>query len=381
MNDQLFRHWILVIFFFLGISFPFLNEAFQWIDDVENTENRKPAEKPIMDIQRLDDFPPKYDKFYTDTFTFRQRLIQYFTALNLSVFHKSPVPDQVVIGNNGWLFMAGNEVDAYRVKNKFTKEELEEIRLELMYRKTYLKERNCEFYFALAPVKANIYPEEMPAGLFKLNQQSMGEQLNEYLKKHSSVNVVDLFTVLRENKKHGLMYFKLDNHWNQKGAFFAANELFHQISKNVSSIKPLGYQNFSISNKIIQQGNIASMLSNTHLFSDSSLELSPLHGFLSKAVPPKGYPCVENFPYCWEYELNREIEGSKKPKVLLICDSFGGHIFPFISENFSRSVKIFDAWQYKLNEVIVKAEKPDVVILIALESNIRGMLKYQSRVP
>ena len=91
-----------------------------------------------------------------------------------------------------------------------------------------------------------------------------------------------------------------------------------------------------------------------------------------------GYPVVKGFPYPWEFEMVRERKDTTMPKLLLISDSFAGNLFPYISEPFSRSVKIFDSWQYKLNEEIVIAEKPDVVVLIVQESNIRNMLKYLS---
>lgn len=120
------------------------------------------------------------------------------------------------------------------------------------------------------------------------------------------------------------------------------------------------------------------MISNTGRFKDIAYELEPLNGFVAKAVKSKGYPIIPGFPYPWEYELEMEIPGSSQPRILVITDSYGGNIFPFIAEGFSRSVKIFDAWQFKLNEEIVESEKPDVVLVIALESNLRGLLKHGS---
>jgi hypothetical protein len=107
--------------------------------------------------------------------------------------------------------------------------------------------------------------------------------------------------------------------------------------------------------------------------------LVPKKGFVSSEVPKTGYPIIPGFPYPYAYEADREIPGSKQPRILIISDSFGEAIFPFISERFSRSVKIFDAWQFKLNEDIVANEKPDVVLVVVLESNLRNMLKHQSR--
>lgn len=379
MAHKKFRNIIVIVIFISLISIPFLNGKLSIIKDIENTENRKPAERPDFDINHLDGFPSKYDKYYSDNFTFRQRLIKYYNQLNLVVFKKSPVPDQVIIGNNGWIFSAGSEVDSYRGKNRFELSEMEEIRLELEYRKKYLEERGCEFYFIVAPVKQNIYPEEMPVNLFRLNKQSWGEQLIEYLNEKSDVKTIDIYNTLRQSKQYGLVYYKLDNHWNKKGAFFAANEVLRQISKDIPAVDVLSYSDFIVTDSISHSGNIASMLSNTQLFADSIFELTPKNGFKSSDYQKVGYAVVPGFPYPWEYEFVREIPNSDKPKILIISDSFGVNIYPFISESFSRSVKIFDSWQYKLNEDIVNAEKPDVELLIVLESNIRNMLGFQSR--
>ena len=54
-------------------------------------------------------------------------------------------------------------------------------------------------------------------------------------------------------------------------------------------------------------------------------------------------------------------------------------LYPLLSEEFSRTVRIFDAWQYKLNEDIIEKEKPDIVILLALEANLRNLLSSASR--
>ncbi len=371
---------ILVSIVFIGlISFPLINGRLGLIKDIENTENRQPAPKPAFNINHLDDYPPKYDSYYADNFNLRQRLIKQFNTLNLVVFKKSPIPDQVVIGNDNWVFMGGNEIDTYRGKHRLETSELEAFKLELEYRKKYLNDKGCKFYFLVAPVKANIYSEHIPTSIFRLNKQSWGEQLIEYLDKHSEVKPINVYNTLRQSKGYGLMYYKLDNHWNKKGAFFAAKEVLNRIGKDIPDIATLSYSNYIVWDTLTRGGNITSMLSNTELFTDTTFELIPKEGFKSLASEKVGYPIVKGFPYPWEYEFVREIPNSDKPKILIISDSFGGNIFPFISESFSRSVKIFDSWQYKLNEDIVNAEKPDVVLLIVLESNLRSLLEHQSR--
>lgn len=379
MANTQFRNILISVFFIGFISFPFLNHKLNIIADTENTEKRQPTAKPAFDVNRLDEYFLQFEKYYSDNFTFRQRLIKYFNQLNLVVFKKSPIPDQVIIGNEGWLFSGGNEIDSYKGKHRFELFEMEEIRLELEYRKKYLAEKGCKFYFLVAPVKHIIYPELVPKSFHRLYKQSWGQQLIEYLKKTSSVKPINVYNTLLQSKEFGNMYFKLDNHWNKKGAFFAANEVLKRMNIDNKEVHALLYEDFIVTDSISHKGNLTEMLSNTQLFTDSIFELSPRSGFKSTLSKSVGYKVVPGFPYPWEYEIVSEIPQSKKPKILIISDSYGGNIYPYISESFSRSVKIFDSWQYKLNEEIVQQEKPDVVLLIVLESNIRNILKYQSR--
>lgn len=373
-----FRAGLLAAIFVIIIFFPLLNKSLALVKDSENTENRAPAEMPELNISYLDGFPKKYDKYYSDNFSLRQLLIKSYNYLNLLVFKKSPVPE-VIIGNNGWLYLGGIENDIYTGKNPLTQTELEEFRLELEYRKRYLEQKGIKFYVLIAPVKATIYPEYMAMNSFRKRTLSWGEQLHAYLKTNSNLNVPDVVTTLESKKNIGNLYSKIDNHWNARGAFYIANHTLSNIASQLPGVDTLQINHFYSERSVTTHGNISGMLSNCTFFNDTSVHLTPVGGFKSVKGIKTGYPVTPNFPYVNEYEEVRLNKDSSKPRLLIISDSFGGAIFPYLAESFSKTTKIFDGWQYKLNEEIIEKEKPDVVILIMLESNMRNLLKYQSR--
>jgi alginate O-acetyltransferase complex protein AlgJ len=381
MINNKYRIGFLVAVFFAVIAFPVLNDEFGFVKDIESTENRKMAEKPKMDFTHLDPYPVKYEKYYNDNFSVRSLMVKYFNEFNIELFGKSPLPDKVVIGRDNWLFMAEKELDSYQGLNRFKEEELEAFKKEFDYRIDYLEERNIKFYFMAAPIKANIYSEHMPSTIFQVKKQSWGEQLNEYLENNSKCKPIDVYDVLRANKDKEMVYFKLDNHWNQLGAFYCALEFFKRLKADFPETNLPSLEGYTITKTEITNGNIVSMLSNIGGYSDISIKLEPATGFKAKDVKAAGYPVIPGFPYPGEYEIDKEVPGSSLPRIVIIADSYGKNIFPFLAENFSRSVKIFDAWQYKLNEDIVNAEKPDVVLVIALESNLRSLLKYSTTNP
>ena len=129
----------------------------------------------------------------------------------------------------------------------------------------------------------------------------------------------------------------------------------------------------------VNGGDLSTMFGNIDLFKDQNFSVIPKLGFKAKAGKKFGYLPVEGFAYPESHETVNEIKDSNLPKIVVISDSFGGIMFPFLSESFSKTVKIFDSWQYKLNEEVIKNEKPDVVLLIVWEPHLRSILDFQSR--
>lgn len=377
MRQQSFRTYLLIVVFLAIIAFPLVNSYTGLVSDIPSFENRAMAPRPDPDIKRLDPFPVKYDKFYNDHFNLRNRLIRCFNIYNVMAYRKSPVPS-VVIGANNWLYLAGDEMDSYMGRNRLSLQELQSIQHELEYRQAYLAEQGIRFYFMAVPCKASIHTENIGYEYFRMSEDSWGEQLNTYLQKNSSLKPIDVFDSLRRYKKGQHLFYKLDNHWNDLGAFYTANEVFKRMRADFPGIELLDLNDFELDHSEVPAGNLEKMLGNLGLFSESVFELHPRKGFKAQDGELAYHPPVEGFAYPWEYELVREIKDSLKPRLLIISDSFGKNIFPFLAENFSKTVKIFDSWQYKLNEDIVAYEQPDAVLLMINEPILRSLLDHQS---
>lgn len=371
IHFPILRITLIITVFVSIVSFPLINSKVQIFSDIENTENRKAADKPTFEPSRADQFPEAYDQYYNDQFPLRQRIVKTYNWLVFNAFNQSPLPNKVTLGQDGWLFMAGTEYECFDGSNNLTNKELVRIKKELEYRKQYHEARGRKFYFMVAPVKANIYPEFLPKGSIQRCKMGLGESLIAYLNKESSLKPINMYDVLRRNKHRGQLYYKLDNHWNLKGGLVAAEYILSVMNNDRSEVKTIHYSDFVQTDSSTLTGNLENMLSNVGNTNDSAIMLVPNNGFQSHESAKAGYPVPAKFPYPLDYETVREKTGAKKPVLLIISDSFGGNLFPFISEGFGRSVKIFDAWQYKRNEDIIEKEKPDVVLVVVLESKLR----------
>lgn len=377
MKHTFFRSILITSVFLAILAFPILNGQFSFVKDIANNENRKLADKPAMDPKHLDSYPRKYESYYNDHFPIRSLLVKYYAYNNLKIFKKSPIPESVIIGKNGWMYLAGREYESYKGINNLTISEKIAIKKELEYRKEYLAKRGCKFYFIVAPAKTSIYPEHLENNdpTFKLN--SWGEQLIKYLNANCKVKPIDVYSTLRKEKEKELLYFKLDNHWNNLGGFYASNEVLKKMQKEDSTISINDINDYKIVKENRNIGNIVNMFPNVEDYKDFAIELEKKKGYRASDVKLVGYKVPSKFDPVL-YETRREIKGSNKKKLMIVSDSFGGYMFPFLAENFSITSKIFDKWEYKLNESIVENEKPDVFLMIVLESNLRNIIKFRS---
>ena len=374
MNRQKTYALGLVVIFCSLLVFPFVNSRCRFINDIESFENRRLVAAPAFDINHLDPFPALYDTFYNDHFNLRSRLIRLHNYFKIAAFKISPLPDKVVIGKDHWLFLAGEEMQSYTGKNRLTEEELAAFKKELEYRVRYLAQRNCEFYLVIAPCKASVYPEKIGFEYYRLSQQTWGQQLLDYLSKNSSIKFVNLFDTLVHHKGDEPLFQTLDNHWNELGGFYAANAVINLMRKDFRGLTPLQLSDYRLKKEIITEGNTQTMLGKLSLFKELNISLIPNKPLKAHDGEKRNYTPVYGFAYGWDYENVRVQADTAGYKLLIISDSFGAAMFPFLSENFSRTVKIFDAWQYKLNEEIVAAEKPDAVVVIMDEPIVRNFI-------
>lgn len=380
MTGNRFRTYLLSILFIAIISFPFINDRLHLIIDTASFENRRLSQKPAFDAEHLDPYPAAFENYYNDTFALRSRIINYFNIYNCVFLKKSTFPDKLIIGKNNWLYISGPDMDTYQGINSLTEKELADYKTELEARKNYLDSLNCRFYVMVAPCKANIYPEYIPFIYIRMGNKCWGEQLNEYMTRNSSVRMVDAFSAIRAEKDKGTLYCSDDNHWNSLGAFFAANAAVSKMAEDIPGLKPLDLDDFTIAIEPSGPGNLKLMMGNLDVFESIRWTPKPKRGLKAENVPLENYPLLGTTKP-EEYGLAKEIKNSDKPKLLIFSDSFGGDVFAFISENFSRTVKVFYGWEYRLYKEIIELEKPDAVLLITHEPLMRNILKFKNPEP
>lgn len=357
----------LSIGFVMLLILPTIQKYFPVFPELESTENRQFAGEPIIQYDYLDPIPKLYEEYYNDHFSLRNQLVHLKSLLIAKTLQKSPMPDIAIFGKDNWLYVVNNELDTYRGKNLLKQVDIDMISSEMTKRKTYLDDKNISLYFVIVPTKYTVYPENLPNYVDKLSQINSTDLVKEALLK-SGIDLIDLRDSLINLKSEELLYYKTDNHWNKLGSFYASKIILDKIKQDYPNLPTKQLDDFKIKKEIISGKNTARLINMENQFEDINYILDPKTPSPAKKANKYGYPVPQKFPYPWEYEMVYETANDSLPKLLLIRDSFGGSIMPYLNQSFSKSVFIFDNWHFTSNEHIIENEQPDIVIYLVLES-------------
>jgi alginate O-acetyltransferase complex protein AlgJ len=355
----------LTIIVFLGLLWlPTLDHFFK-LDHAEAPgENRLPAKWPAFKgLGQSRDFITGVESYFNDHFGFRKRLVRLHNHWKVQLF-RDPGSKDVLIGRDGWLYYSGDRMIAHYTSTEvWSQQDLENWRRLLERRRDWLAARGAKYLLALAPDKHRVYSEYLPDWLERGAQPGKVQQLVDYMKAHSTVEVLDLTQVLMEAKKTRVDYLQTDTHWNMFGGFVSYRAMVEALSRQLPGLTPLPLDTFSWKPGAPQQGDLARILGRPEAYPEKEcvtcVALKPFEA-------PKVLYDPVRFPHqgpqetrpC--YTLNPEGSG----KAMVFHDSFACAWYGFLGQHFREVVYV---WQYEWNAALIEREKPDVVIDQILE--------------
>ena len=364
----------MVIAFLFLISIGILNDFFGFykVAEVSEAEKRRPEEKPIFNVSNLDPYPKKYDRYFTDHFPFRQELIKTNAFLSYFIFHKSPLPDEVSLGKNGWLFFHQKELAVYSGKHTLTDIRINGLVNILRNRTLHYRAKGIHFYVAYAPINPDIYPEFLPVRFSRAPGGTVTDKIVRAIKADTVIPFIDLKEVLLATKTHEQLYYKTDNHWNWQGSWAGYQALMKRIAKDVPKVRPLTTADFYFGKIKESNGNLATMVGLYGMLSETvdypvfyyqrSQQMEP--GFQR----PGWAKDIPNFESVWA------TGDTTLPVCLVIGDSFTDWMRPFLSESFDKTVYIFDGWTYRQNDEVIDQINPDIVLLLIFEPHVSHLI-------
>ena len=300
------------------------------------------------------------DAYFGDHFGCRKVLVSWNNKLKWKLFHDFSTRG-ALIGHDGWFFFAGDQmVEHESGALEFTPQQLRDWQALLERRRDWLAQHDIQFLFVIAPDKASVYSDKLPAWMPKAHPATKLDQFVAFMQSHSTVQVLDLRGPLGAARQIAPTYLKTDTHWNLFGSFIGYQEIIKALSRQLPGLTPLPLDAFEQKNELRPGGNettylgISATESNAVVFTPKT-GLPPLKTTVLQMTtrPLDTDPVVTTNP-----------QGTGS--LFVFRDSFSTTLEGFLGYNFA---KVTYLWQYDLDAKRIEREKPNAVMVEMYEQH------------
>ncbi len=296
--------------------------------------------------------------YVADHFGFRSTFIRVHNWLKLRGF-RTPPNDLVVLGKNGWLFWAGqSQLPLTRNVKPFLRENID--RLTTVYGRTqaWMDRRGITFMIVIPPDPATVYSEMLPDWLKPAPGPTRREVFISRVNAFMHYPVLDLAPALKEARSQHPTYHATDSHWNRWGAFVSLNLVMKQLRQRRPEIawEP---ERYSFDPVPAQGLDLARSMGLSDLYSDFKFtKPEPLYVRTDERD-------ARNFTTI--------CATCQDKTILMVRDSFGKNMRPYISNTFRKAVYV---WDNVIPFARINAEKADIVLFEFVERKLRGLPPY-----
>lgn len=350
--------------FVVGLTAPALDSVLRPSDGATvRREGRIPAPFPpfpsaARDVGR---FTRGLDAWHRDRLGLRTELLtrrNHALVLGLGV----SATQGIAPGSPGWLFYVGEGVlEDHRGTRPFTPEELDRRAASLVAETRRLAERGIRLVRVIVPNKESLYPEHMSPAATPIGPTRL-DQLAERMSRTAGVEFLDLRPVLLAEKAHDVAldwtYFPEGSHWTPRGAWAGSEAILDVLAQHFPSIRRLPREAYA--RPSYPPENQDSL--------GHPLLIDWPFGTHTDFVPRDGFDVAPSpLPYRFVEERVTERDDPALPRVVLLHDSFGPALQPFLAQHCERLRCI---WSYSLSEALIAREECDVVVILTVERSL-----------
>jgi hypothetical protein len=287
------------------------------------------------------------------------------------------LPDgRVLAATEGWAFPcddAFGSIEQMLGRLVLTAPDLRDYRRLLEVRADHLEALGIAYLVAIAPSKAAIHPERLPSSSPRLEAPRLASQLLEVLDA-SNVAAVDLESALRREALGGEQLFHLrDRRWNHAGALVAARAILEAATRVCAGLEPTLAQADIVWRQARHDGDLAGRPGVA--LRDGRLQPSVFPGSDEQVSRPDDIALGLSRTLADGTLVVECSIRAAAPRALVLHDSSGPWLAPFLGAAFSRSI-----WRERasLDESWLEQERPVVVIEVIDEWRL-PRLPYPAR--
>lgn len=328
-----------------------------------DTEKRLAAQAPgkCEDFQEL---TIQTNDYLNDQFGGRTGLITSWNILKVMSYNQTSHSSPVVIGDDEWMYYKAEGVqETYENKQPLTQDTLRKMADVLEERQEWLALQGIDYYIVFPPIKHTIYEEYLPPRFRRYYRESKLDQLINYLRENTTINVIDVRPTLlaAKGQEKGPIYYRFDSHWNLLGGYYAYAEIMDAIRKDHPNIPvPKKRSDYEWSESKTEEGDLVKLLSLNSYFLRSEVVPFPYDGYKAEHILSEHYPTYESIHDPITYAQ----KDTTLPTLAMNRDSYSNFLIPYMSEHFSRSVYL---WTPLFNAEVIRTEQPDIFVTEMLE--------------
>lgn len=299
-----------------------------------DSEKREKAPAPTVSIANYENISEEVTAWYNDRVPFRDALVSLDSYGIYRIFHEAG-QDHVVVGKGNWLFYDraddGEVVADYKGLSVFAQPHKEAGMANIAIAADRLALQGRSLAVLIVPEKPHVYADRMPDYIFGPGPSRAADFTN-YVKTMIDVPIVypqaELLAYKEENPEQDL-YFHYDTHWNSLGAYIGTRSLLTELGMDSTAIWEL-----SIEEEDDSCYDLAKLLSiDAFVHDDVGYRITD---------PNAGNLTVDSDDDDMWKVMHYTAEGENvDPRtVLVIRDSFGVQMAPFLAEHFSETYLI-----------------------------------------
>ena len=288
-------------------------------------------------------------------------------------------------GSDMWPVVAGHDMQFFFQKmlpdfqgtNLPSEQTLAELTRRISIRTSQLQSLtpDAEIIYVIVPSTMTVYPELVP-DIYTPASTTKLDLVSEALK-NGGATVIDLKTTFAQHKNDEMpLYYKLDSHWTDYGAFVAYTELFDHIAEKFPEAKPRTIDQFNWYGKDYQSGDMSYYLGMSKY---GIREYSYYRTF--KIEVPYGatyvnrYVSADKLTYSDDVTYERILTTKDRtlPTAIVMRDSYSTQMYDILAERLYRTY-YSGMWNYTWDNSQIDRVKPDYVIYLLAEWNIDSIL-------